>query len=64
MYSYQALYLLVCLGTNHQKSAQKPIRYRNIKLEFYSNYRKKICWLMKHIKINLKTKKKNFSKLN
>ena len=40
MYNHQALYLLVCLGTNQQKSAQKPIRYRNIKLEYYFNYYK------------------------
>ena len=25
-------------GTNQQESAQKPIRYRNVKLEYYSNY--------------------------
>ena len=38
MYSHQVLYLLMCLGTNQQKFAQKPIRYRNIKLEYYFNY--------------------------
>ena len=31
-HSHQALYLLVCLGINQQKSSQKSIRYRNIDL--------------------------------
>ena len=33
--SHQVLYLLVCLGINQQKSAQKSIRYRNIDFEYY-----------------------------
>ena len=40
MYSHRALYLLVRLGTNQQKAAFWPIRYRNIKLEYYSNNKK------------------------
>ena len=61
MYSHQALYLLVWLGTNQQKSAQKPtdieILNWNIIL-IIERLRAKFCWLMKHIKISVKTEEK------
>lgn len=35
-YSEQALYILLCLGMNHQKSSRKSIRYRNKNFAYYS----------------------------
>ena len=55
----QAVYFLVCLGMNHQKSAQKSITFRNINFEnSYSLQDLEQIFAGKYIKINLKTKER------